>query len=83
MTTFHVLYQGEVLDPDNEATAVAIFSTTEKAEEFQNLLSDEHTELKREANDARTRRGATVVDVPDLYWDIRPLPFDPRTTSEV
>lgn len=83
MTTFHVLYQGEVLDPDNEATAVAIFSTPEKASDFEKLLSDEHTELKRAANEARTRRGAAVVEVPDLYWDIRPLPFDPRTTSEV
>lgn len=85
-TTFFGLFQGDYLDHEGDATCLAVFSTEQKAEAFLKLLSDQHTELKRIANDQKTRplqAGEERVDVSDLYWDIRPIPFDPRDEEEL
>lgn len=88
MTTFYGLFQGDHDDTEDDATLVAAFSTEDLAEAFQEKLSKAHTELKREANElkARAHRGEKGIQVPyvaDLYWDIRPIPFDPRDESEL
>ncbi len=80
-TVFHGLYQGEH-DTVDDATLVGVFSTEVKAARFEKLLSDKHTELKREANDRRAA-GLETDDVPDLYWDVRPVTFDPRSLEEL
>lgn len=86
-TTFYALFQGDHADHEGDATCLAVFSTEKKANDMQKLLSDKHTELKREANEFRSRRTlnglSAIADVPDLYWDVRPIPFDPRSLGEL
>lgn len=87
-TTFYGLFQGDHSDIESDATILAVFSTEKRAKEFEEVLSAAHTELKREANDLyqESRRDFTVnvlPEVPDLYWDIRPIPFDPRDEEEL
>jgi hypothetical protein len=80
-TIFHGLYQGEY-DSEEDATLVAIFSTEEKAIAFGDGLSKQHTELKREAFNRRSA-GFESEDIPSLFWDARPVAFDPRETGEL
>jgi hypothetical protein len=80
-TIFHGLYQGEY-DSEEDATLVAIFSTEEKALAFGDVLSNQHTELKRGANLLRAA-GLEAEEIPNLYWDTRPVAFDPRETGEL
>jgi hypothetical protein len=80
-TIFHGLYQGEY-DSEEDATLVAVFSTEDKATAFGDSLSKQHTELKREANNRRAA-GLETEDIPNLYWDARPVAFDPRETGEL
>ena len=83
-TTFYALFQGDHDEHEGDAACLAVFSTENKANAMQKLLSDKHTELKREANEIRSRKGpAGFYEVPDLYWDVRPIPFDPRSEEEL
>lgn len=86
-TIFYALFQGDYADHEGDATCLAVFSTEKKANDMMKLLSNEHTELKREANEFRSRKTLngwnTTIDVPDLYWDVRPIPFDPRDEDEL
>jgi len=87
-TTFIGLFQGDINDRDGDAILVAVFSTLERAQEVRDYLSRQHTELKREANDMKVRwmageRNITIPDVPDLYWDCRPVLFDPRISDDL
>jgi len=82
VTIFFGLYQGEFGDLDDDAILIAVFSSDEKALEFGKRLSDQHTELKRIANEARAH-GMTPEDIPDFFWDTRPVAFDPRETGEL
>ena len=89
VTVFFGLYQGDFSDHEGDATCFAVFSEEKKAEAFKDLLSAQHTELKRQANEAKQQarrehpRFVPVPYVPDLYWDIRPVVFDPRTIEEL
>jgi len=80
-TIFHGLYQGEY-DSEEDATLVAVFSTEEKAIEFGDILSKQHTELKWTANNRRAA-GLETEEIPNLYWDTRPVAFDPRVVGEL
>ncbi len=80
-TIFHGLFQAEY-GVEDDAALVAVFSTDVLAGDFADLLSDQHTELKRVANEARDNR-LPFTPVPDLYWDVRPVVFDPRSTEEL
>lgn len=87
-TIFYGLYQGDYADHEGDATCLAVFSTPDRAKNFEDLLSKQHTELKREANEIVSRikrgeRGLQEFFVADLYWDIRPLPFDPENEEEL
>ena len=64
-TLFYGLYVGVVDSEEEEAQIIAVFSSEERAGEFQELL-----EAKAEEEGE---------DVPSLFWDIRPIAFDPRT----
>ena len=86
-TTFFALFQGDYADREEGATCLAVFSTEKKAIKVKETLSKAHTELKRVANDQRNRRllngEEAVGHVPDLYWDVQPIPFDPRSVDEL
>ena len=89
MTTFYGLFQGDYVDHEGDATCLAVFSTDKKAKAFETMLSEQHTELKRTWNQQR-QRGYRFAEgeerikyVPDLYWDIRPIAFDPRAEDEL
>lgn len=87
VTTFYALFQGDHADREGDATCLAIFSTEKKAYEMLKHLSDKHTELKREENEAllQAMRASVILEpqVPNLYWDVRPVPFDPRGEEEL
>lgn len=89
MTTFYGLFQGDHDDHEGDATCLAVFSTEKKAKTFEDMLSKQHTELKRIHNEQRQRgyrfsEGEERIRyVPDLYWDIRPIAFDPRMEDEL
>lgn len=80
-TIFHGLFQGEHGSEEN-ASLVSVFSSVHKAECFKDVLSKSHTDLKREANIRRQSR-LPFDEIPDLYWDVRPIAFDPRTLEEL
>lgn len=72
VTIFHGLFQGEH-DSTEDATLIGMFSTPEKATKFEGLIRDQ---LQRETD-------WQADDVPNLYWDIRPVAFDPRSLKEL
>lgn len=84
-TIFYGLFQGDYSDYEGDSTCIAVFSSEERAQAFEKLISDEHTDLKRQVNDAHNdfKNDQAVLDklpyVPDLYWDIRPLALDPES----
>lgn len=86
-TIFHGLYQADHDDHEADATLIAVFSTEKAAEVFKDEMSSVHTDMKREANEHNLRYKGRVdirpVEVPNLYWDIRPVVFDPRTLEEL
>ena len=81
-TLFHGLFQGDHDDTQSDAESIAVFSTPERAEEFKGMLSKQHTELKRVQSDLRDQR-LPFEEVPDLYWDVRPIALDPRSEEEL
>ena len=81
-TTFHGLFQGDHDDTEGDAVIVAVFSSEERAEDFAEMLSKQHTELKRVQNDLKNQR-LPFEEVPDLYWDVSPIAFDPRSEEEL
>lgn len=80
-TIFYGLYQGEH-GSEEDATLVGVFSVRVRADNFKELLSNEHTEAKRDANNLRQLR-LPYEEIPNLYWDVRPVAFDPRTIAEL
>lgn len=80
-TTFYGLFQAEY-ESEDDATLVAVFSKAKNARKFGEKLSEDHTALKLEANDRRAHR-LPADDIPDLYWDVRPVAFDPRSVEEL
>lgn len=88
MTKFFGLFQGDFADHEGDSTCIAVFSVKKKAKVFKEDLSKQHTELKRLHNEQSSRPVRSSDEdrigyVPDLYWDIRPLAFDPRTVEEL
>jgi len=81
-TIFIGLYQG-VIGAEEDATLVAVFSSKNQALRLRNEISDSHTDLKRAANEARQTYRQETAEVPDLYWDFRPVSFDPRSIEEL
>ena len=81
-TTFFGLFQGDNGDINNDAVILAVFSTEDRADTFKTLISDQHTELKRGVNDLKNQ-GLPYDEVPDFYWDVRPIAFDPRSEEEL
>jgi len=88
MTIFYGLFQGE-FHGDESAILLGVFSSQSNAASFIDTeLSPAHTELKRQANyikQARDHGDLTqeIPDVPDFYWDIRPVALDPRGLEEL
>jgi predicted ester cyclase len=81
MTIFYALFQGQYGVHD-DAALVSVFSTESGAKAFEHTLSVQHTELKREAAERRNLR-LDFAEIPDLYWDVRPVVFDPRSEEEL
>lgn len=81
-TIFIGLYQGEI-NSDEDATLVAVFSTESRAAKMRDTISEAHTDLKRAANEARQTYRQETPEIPDLYWDLRPVSFDPRNVEEL
>lgn len=81
-TIFIGLFQGEI-GADEDATLVAVFSTEARARQMHEMISAAHTELKRAANEARQTYRQETPEIPDLYWDFRPVAFDPRNVEEL
>lgn len=87
-TTFFGLFQGDHDDHEADATLVAVFSTEKAAELFRDEeLSQVHTDMKRVANEHnllyKGRVDIRPIEIPNLYWDIRPVLFDPRNFLEL